>query len=271
MRLINPKKQNDIKLIVTDLNNTLLGKDKLLSDKTVQMFEILQKNNIVFVIATSHSENVAMSLLKKIAPDFLILCDGAMVKYGTQTIHMAAIPGKTANEIISILMHSDKLIDLTVDSEKFFFSMRQSTNKEKKCGYSNTIMTDFTEPINVDNILKITPRLTDAEITQEILKKYHDIYLVEFKSEKGYQFKSNIATKHNALLSICNKFKISLNEVMAFGDDYTDVEMLRLVSSNGGCAIAVENASNDCRNVADFLCGNCETDGIFYWIKQYIQ
>lgn len=54
-----------------------------------------------------------------------------------------------------------------------------------------------------------------------------------------------------------------LSEVAAFGDDINDVEMLR----ECGFGVGMRNAIEECKNVADFLCDDCDEDGVAQMIK----
>ena len=267
MQLVNSNIK-DIKMVVADLNNTLLGNEKQPSQRTLQMVDTLHKHDILFALTTSHSENITKQLASKLRPDLTIMCDGACAKKEAQLLYRATIPKILANEIISVLTNCNYLIDLTADSENNFFSMRQSTFIEYQQGYSNTIVTDFTKPLVTEGLLKITARLLNPKTAHKIIEQYPDVYLTEFNSERGYQFKSNRAKKHYALREVCNSLDIALGDIVAFGYDHNDIEMLNLVRTKGGCTIAVKNARQDCLDIAEFVCDDCENDGVSKWIEQ---
>jgi hydroxymethylpyrimidine pyrophosphatase-like HAD family hydrolase len=52
--------------------------------------------------------------------------------------------------------------------------------------------------------------------------------------------------------------------VVAFGDDYNDVEML----SECGIGVAMGNAIDECKAVADHICGDCDDDGMAKWLEK---
>lgn len=56
-----------------------------------------------------------------------------------------------------------------------------------------------------------------------------------------------------------------MTEIMAFGDHYNDIEMLKGV----GIGVAMGNAKNEVKQVADFVTNTNEKNGIYEALKQY--
>ena len=52
--------------------------------------------------------------------------------------------------------------------------------------------------------------------------------------------------------------------IAAFGDDFNDIGMLRLC----GTGIAMENAIEEVKGVADEVCASNEKDGVAEWIEK---
>lgn len=50
----------------------------------------------------------------------------------------------------------------------------------------------------------------------------------------------------------------------AFGDDFSDIGMLKLC----GTGIAVGNAIPQVKEIADFVCDSCDQDGPATWIEK---
>ena len=48
---------------------------------------------------------------------------------------------------------------------------------------------------------------------------------------------------------------------MAFGDGNNDIEMLEAV----GIGVAMANASDELKNVADEICGDVSEDGVYHY------
>jgi len=57
-----------------------------------------------------------------------------------------------------------------------------------------------------------------------------------------------------------------MSEVIAFGDDNNDIEMLR----ECGTGVAVANAIDECKSSADHICGSCDDDGLAKWLEENV-
>ena len=72
------------------------------------------------------------------------------------------------------------------------------------------------------------------------------------------------ARKRNAVAEIARHFAVSLADVVAFGDDYNDIEMLR----DCGTGVAVGNAISDVKAVADYIIDSNDEYGVAKWLEE---
>ena len=71
--------------------------------------------------------------------------------------------------------------------------------------------------------------------------------------------------KGNSVKKILEYYQIDKEESMAFGDGNNDLEMLKEV----GHAVAMGNASEELKAVADVICGDVSEDGIYKYCKEH--
>ena len=79
-----------------------------------------------------------------------------------------------------------------------------------------------------------------------------------FSDGYWYKFTKKTATKEKAILEICSACGIKAEEIIAFGDDYADIGMLKLC----GKGIAMGNAIKEVKEEADWVIGSNDEDGI---------
>lgn len=60
-------------------------------------------------------------------------------------------------------------------------------------------------------------------------------------------------------------YHLKKEEALAFGDGTNDIEMLQAV----GTGVAMDNATNDVKDIADDICGSVAEDGIYFYCKKY--
>ena len=71
--------------------------------------------------------------------------------------------------------------------------------------------------------------------------------------------------KNKGIDAIINHFGIKLEETMAFGDGGNDIDMLK----HAGIGIAMENARDDVKEIADFITTSVDDDGVTNALKHY--
>lgn len=71
--------------------------------------------------------------------------------------------------------------------------------------------------------------------------------------------------KNRGIDAMINHFGIKLEETMAFGDGGNDIDMLK----HAGIGVAMENAREDVKEIADFITTSVDDDGITYALKYY--
>jgi hydroxymethylpyrimidine pyrophosphatase-like HAD family hydrolase len=84
----------------------------------------------------------------------------------------------------------------------------------------------------------------------------------------SYQFKSNKAKVHYSLAAVCSRLSVSLENIVAIGSRNDDADMLSLVSTNGGCALAMSNIAQAGIRKTEFIGDSSDEDCIIQWIEQ---
>ena len=71
-------------------------------------------------------------------------------------------------------------------------------------------------------------------------------------------------SKATGIRALMDAFGIDASEVMAFGDAGNDAEMLRLA----GVGVAMGNASDELKSIADLVCDPCEEQGVLKVLEE---
>ena len=61
--------------------------------------------------------------------------------------------------------------------------------------------------------------------------------------------------------------KKGVEDIIAFGDDYADIGMLKMA----GIGVAMGNAIEAVKEIADVVIGTNDEDGIAEWLSAYLQ
>jgi 5-amino-6-(5-phospho-D-ribitylamino)uracil phosphatase len=109
------------KIILTDLDNTLLKADKTISNYSIDIINQCKKQGILFGIATARSETEASIYIKRINPDIFISNGGAMVRYKDNIIYESMIPKQTSDNLLNDCMQCDDISDITIDTGEIYY------------------------------------------------------------------------------------------------------------------------------------------------------
>jgi hydroxymethylpyrimidine pyrophosphatase-like HAD family hydrolase len=72
------------------------------------------------------------------------------------------------------------------------------------------------------------------------------------------------ATKSKAVAKLAKIWGIKESEIAAFGDDLNDIDMLTCA----GTGIAMENALDEVKAIADYICETNDNDGVAKWLEE---
>lgn len=252
----------DIKMILTDLDHTLLRSDGSISEYTKQILKKCQSRGILIVIATARNWIGAERYIEEIQPDYEITTDGTLIHQRGKQIYSCSMDINDANQIIQDLLGQNPNTEMTVAVGRLVYWNSHHISESEKL--HKAVFNDYKEPLS-GQINKILAELFDSNIASEIAKKNH-CRLQSYRGENWYAFVPEKAGKIQAIHELSNLLNISLNEIVSFGDDINDMEMLQIC----GTGVAVSNAVTDVKAVADCVTLSNDEDGVADWIEKNI-
>ena len=253
-----------VKMIVLDLDKTLLNDDGIITDYSMKTLKICMENNIKIAFATARSYDSTLRFIERVKPNIAIMNTGALTIYENKIFDQKPLPMKIANKIIPELFQQKSAgkILIETENEKYRICKSDVENDYKPWEYKKW---NIEEPL-VNDLLKIRFELFSEDIYLDLKEKYPECDIIHFTNEDWHMVQMKGANKINAIRRIVEKDKISMNNVYAFGDDYNDIDMIR----ECGIGIAMENGIDEVKNVAKYVCGNNNEDGVAKWIEKYI-
>ena len=97
-------------------------------------------------------------------------------------------------------------------------------------------------------------------------RKPHTGYRISAHRRWIIELNSIHASKGNALCTLCKKLGISMENVLAIGDNENDISMLQAA----GISAAMENAEDDVKQAAKFVAGHNEEDGAAHFLEEWV-
>lgn len=250
------------KMILTDLDGTLLRSDGSISERTKLILKSCQDRGIYIVIATARYWIGAEHCIEEIQPDYEITTDGTLIHHHGEQIYSCNLDIKDTNQIIQDILARNYKTEITVAAgRQVFWNSTHISESEK---LYKAVYCDYQKPLSC-RANKITAQLPDYETALKIANK-NCCRLQSYRGENWYAFLPQTAGKVQAIRELAKILHISLNEIVAFGDDKNDMEMLKMC----GIGIAVENAISEVKDIADSVTLSNDEEGVAEWLTKNV-
>lgn len=280
-------------IYISDLDGTLLDNDACLSAKAKQSILKYHQKNILFTAASARcfitmKEAVGHDLKFKLP---FIEFNGSYITdyHNNEIIQTQSIENNILPEVYSELKKLD--IDPIIsgnfiheqDFKKRYFCYISATSNEalKKFQYDRYFANDFrihlktkmeVDPEN-ENVVTLT-LIDKKEKLQEFAKKIEDsykdylnCYLLEDQYNVGWHWllvQSVQSTKANAIQKMIHHYDLKNHKIVAFGDNYNDMEMLK----QADVSVCPSNAVSEIKETCDIVLEQSnEEDAVINYIN----
>ncbi len=248
-----------IRMIVLDLDKTLLNNNGHITEFSRNIVERCRLVGIRVVIATGRSLTATKYAIRDLDVDALICNDGAQI-FIKDILFENPLENRIANALLVQLSQDCevKIIKVTTKSGEY-----SNIDKTEKNGVKY-IYWNF-ESTLLGDIYKIMIQTT----TNFAAEKYKSNFICNIRRIRegnNFMITNKNVDKINALQKVANYYELSKEEILAFGDDINDKQMLE----SCGVGVAMNNASSFIKEIADFVCDTNQNDGVAKWIEMNI-
>lgn len=260
-----------IKMIVTDLDGTLLNENSKVSNETKLYLKELKNMGYVIVIATGR---IYASALK--ATDGAGFANYLITDTGSSIYDMSSLQPVYKNNIDKKIV--EKLLDYYNDNFRYIYICDKNNIYKYSDDVENNNIVKTTKDKNF--ILKSATDISHISIAMknndEVIKLYYklldDIKEVDFNimqdsfaERKWIEISAKNISKYNAISSLANLLHIDNSEIIAFGDGLNDIDMLEKC----GQGIAMKNALIEVKIIAnDITSDDNNHDGVINYLKE---
>ena len=249
-----------IKLVVTDLDGTLLRRDKTVSEYTRNVIRKLQSRGIRFAFATARPLwwNVEV-ILQGIDCDGSIYNNGAVIKAGEKEIarYVVKEPLKLIHRILEDRPDTEVWAEMNGECYANFPAERIWPG----ISYHRT---DYSDVPPCESSYKVVLGCTSEKQMAEYEKYLSPELYLQMSENVIAMIMHRCSNKMDAVSRLCDHMGIPLSQTVAFGDDLNDIGMLQ----GCGVGVAVGNALEPVKAFCDCLCGSNDDDGPARWMEE---
>ena len=260
---------NNIKLIATDLDGTFFNSRSSISDYNKNIFQFLMKNGIEIILATGRSFSGMKSYKDILSNDnYSIIFNGAaIIDNDGNFVYDKFIASNISKSIIDIYDEYDVHLHVYkgnshIASESDFYLekyIKKSKNNDVSIGLENIKDFEFNKMVFIGD-------REELERLQNDIRNNFNVHTC-FSHTNFLEVLASGINKGSALEWICNQKGINRDEVIAFGDNYNDIEMIEYA----GVGVAMENAEEALKKKADYICLTNDEDGVGKFLKKYMK
>lgn len=253
----------ETKLILLDLDYTLLKSDRTISQKSIAVLKTFQKKGIKIGFSTSRGSTSIQQYADLINPEIIICNGGANIFFGKKLVHTQGFSAEQTQQIFAAAYKvSGKNIEMTCDTaDALFWNRKEDKSEQLMLDATFDDFFNFQKPA-----FKICIQTKNYQLIEQIIQtsKVQDCTAIPFSDIPWFKLAPKSATKENAILFVSDFLKIPTAQMISFGDDYSDIGMLKLC----GKGIAMGNAINEVKQAADDITLTNDEDGVAVYLEK---
>ncbi|QKS70157.1 HAD family phosphatase [Paenalkalicoccus suaedae] len=255
----------NIKAVFIDMDGTLLTKDNQISEANKCAIDRLRARGVNVFLATGRHLDITLPYHQELELKTPMICLNGAAVYDWFSLDPLFLRTMAVKPQLheALLMCNQR--NMMIHAEDGLY-----------CATNDSIVKEWTresqrEPRFVGNLKNVSPEKvlkysirSDSYITLDPALYGQDCEFIRW--DDGFELVRKNVSKWSAIEYLLNKYGIKRAEAMAFGDGPNDVEMLKQC----GTGVAMGNANNVLKSVADFVTLDHEKDGLSFFLEKNI-
>ena len=281
---------NMYKLVAIDLDGTMLNRYGIVTEKTKQVIEQVQKNQIEVIIASGRPIDSIKTIAKEIKSENYFISGNGAILYDIkkdEILYENTLKKTKVLDIIKICEENSIFYNIYTEKEiisktlnyNVLYYYKENLNKDEENKTHINIVEDIYDYIlnRDEKIIKITICDNNQTIFNSIIRRLNEIGEIEVLDvshmsrktiKQGTEdiaieyFYTEISAKNvnkwNALEFLAEKMNVKKEEIITIGDNINDKKMIECA----GLGIAMQNGAPDVQKIADYLTESNDNDGV---------
>lgn len=264
-----------IKVVVTDIDDTLLNENEVLSAKTIETVEKCIAEDVKVILASGRPDFGMYQFVEKLKLDSY---DNYLLSYNGAKLENI----KTGEVIYDKLLEVDRLkflVDKAMEHNCNILTYQDGkvlTNKDNEYAAweANALKTELVVCENLkDKIVEKAAKVIILEeperakiVKEQLSQEIGDVYEVAMSKPFFIEVNDKGISKGKALEVLCEHLKITNKEMFAIGDGLNDLSMIQFA----GLGVAMGNANPLLKEQADVVTVSNAEEGFSVAVEQYV-
>ncbi|SET08500.1 hypothetical protein SAMN05216389_105108 [Oceanobacillus limi] len=240
----------EVKLIALDMDGTLLNRQEEVSNYTKQVIAQALEKGVHVVLSTGRSFKTCYPYAEDLSlSSYLVTCNGGEIWTMEKELLEQHLLDASAMEKMWYMGEELGLDPWMISTENIYRGNCPADFKQQKWLKFGC---DSHDKDKLDQLVKDLSYMEGLELTNSLPMN------VEV-NPKG-------VSKASALRKVCQKLNITMDNVMAVGDSLNDIKMIQ----EAGVGVAMGNAQEAIKNVANHVTDTNENDGVAKAIERFV-
>ena len=272
----------NIKLVASDLDGTLLNKNKEITPRLFAALKKLDELGIYFVPSTGRPFGTVPQAIKELPfLKYVITSNGATIYDAVEQKNIIEnfLTPEAVDAVIEIARELPVITEYFIEgkayiAKKVYDDLSPFNLTESHVTYiknSRTPVEDFWNEMKRNNTVleNINLVFADMELRKETWNRLKALGLasVTAATTKNIEITSLYATKAKALEKLCEVLGFTRENVLAMGDGDNDMPMIQFA----GIGVAMENGEEHIKQAADIIADDCNDFGAAKILEQIIE
>ena len=270
-----------IKLVASDLDGTLLNRNKEITPRLFGALKNLDELGVFFVPSTGRPFGTVPKAIKELPfLKYVITSNGATIYDAVEQKNIIEnfLTPEAVDAVIEIARELPVITEYFIDGKAYIakavyddltpFELTESHKAYIK--NSRTPVEDFWNEMKKNNTVleNINLVFKDMDLRKEIWDKLKatELASVTAATTKNIEITSLFATKAKALEKLCDLLGLTREQVLAMGDGDNDMPMIQFA----GIGVAMENGEEHIKQAADIIADDCNDFGAAKILEQII-
>lgn len=262
--------KNEIKVVVSDLDGTLINSQDQMPQNFKEMVSQLAKRGIIFVAASGRGVASMENKLNHQADNFYIISDnGAIIKHKDQVISDTHFSAADVEKIINTFKMTDNTAIIASTANKSFAEIKKPNLEPLiKQFFSNyEIVEDILQlDKSFVNVCMYSEDNNDNNYNHQSVQQLKNHYSIVRAGDVWVDAMPQGINKGVGLRKLLEHLNVDPKNVIAFGDYHNDIELLKTAH----IGYAMENAHPDVQEIADEIIGNNDNNSVIKKIYQLL-
>lgn len=256
-----------MKLIVSDLDGTLLNDKRVISEKTKKILNELNLKGIDFAFASGRGIGSILPFRNFLGINTYFICNNGASIYdkNEHLIYESPIQEKNVEKLIYYFRKNNINFNGFYKNELFIDNLNENKIVTLENQYN---IVELKKENCFPKMIKLIVKGNEesiVELKKEMINLFSEFLDITISHPTCLDIVSINATKGKGIKFLSKKLNISTCDVIAFGDAGNDLDMLESV----GHPVIMENSTSELKTFIENQTLSNKEDGVAYYLKKY--